>query len=307
MHRWILFFILGLYLPAFAQEMRYDTLRLFYPIDKTELEAVHKTRLDSLSVLLNRSKKVKISITGYADYLGTNPHNVDLSVSRALKVKDYLASKGFDTNRISHCDGKGALSPDAVKNKREKGIPLHRRVDVVVGWLVGKKPPPKSKKEEVQGKPLPRKLSQLDLANMKTGDNIVVDNLNFIGGRHVLMTQSYPTLKKLATLLNDKPLLKIEIQGHICCDSFAIDGYDSDTRTNTLSVNRAKYVYDQLINTGIDSTRLTYRGFGGKFRLIKDERTGDDQAANRRVEIKIMSTGNEETDGNAKSLTPKTK
>ena len=133
----------------FAQDIRYDTVKLFYPIDKTELEASHQKKLDSILLMLNRSKKVKISITGYADFLGTNPHNVDLSVERANKVKKYLATKGFDTTRVSECGGRGALS-GITKNKKDKGVPEHRRVDVVVGWLVGKKPVPKVLKPKAQ-------------------------------------------------------------------------------------------------------------------------------------------------------------
>ena len=123
----------------------------------------------------------------------------------------------------------------------------------------------------------------------KTGDQLILRNLNFIGGRHVLMSYSLPLLTDLLQTMRDHPQLKIEVQGHICCERNGGDGYDYDTGTRDLSVQRAKFVCDYLIQNGIDPARLSYRGFGSSRKLYTDEINAEQQAANRRVEIKILN------------------
>ena len=46
--------------------------------------------------------------------------------------------------------------------------------------------------------------------------------------------------------------LKIEIQGHICCQYDGKDGADLSTGIENSSVARAKNVYDYLIENGIE-------------------------------------------------------
>ncbi|MER3497850.1 MAG: hypothetical protein C4308_04060 [Chitinophagaceae bacterium] len=120
------------------------------------------------------------------------------------------------------------------------------------------------------------------------GDNIVLKNLNFFGGRHVLLPGSEETLEELLALLNRKPNLKIEIQGYVCCTPASSDGLDLDTKKPDLSVQRAKMVYDYLVEMGIEKTRLSYKGFGGNNKIIEDENTEYNRMLNRRVEIKIV-------------------
>ncbi len=86
----------------------------------------------------------------------------------------------------------------------------------------------------------------------------------------------------------DNLQLAIEIQGHICCEENGIDGFDSDLRTRDLSVQRAKTVYNYLVENGIDEGRLSYRGFGSSQKVTRDESTLEQQMKNRRVEIKII-------------------
>jgi outer membrane protein OmpA-like peptidoglycan-associated protein len=94
--------------------------------------------------------------------------------------------------------------------------------------------------------------------------------------------------KVLLTTLESYPNLEIEIQGHICCTNDGKDGYDNSTGTPNLSVNRAKAVFDYLVERGIDAQRLTYKGFGSSNKLVR-EFTEEDRITNRRVEIKILN------------------
>lgn len=278
------FFILSfcfLVISVSAQEFRNDTVRVFFPNDRMELSQQALNSLDSLLPMILRNKKAPLRIEGYADYTGTPGRNEYLSSGRALSVKQYLVNKGIDSLRLANSKGMGTIEPKQ-KPQNLTGIPQHRKAELIVQWPVAKK--------NVAKKPVSKKPeTTLNLEKMKVGEKIVLPNVNFEPGRHFLLSQSYPVLSEVSKILKEHPNIKIEIQGHICCDSVSADGYDSDTKTNELSLNRAKYVYSQLNKMGIDSTRMTYKGFGGKVRLKKAELTTMDQMRNRRVEIKIIS------------------
>jgi len=86
----------------------------------------------------------------------------------------------------------------------------------------------------------------------------------------------------------ENPTLEIEIHGHICCMAGPEDGLDIDTKTEDLSVNRARAIYEYLIKNGIEPQRLKYKGFGHSRPLIYPEDTEERRTTNRRVEIKIV-------------------
>ena len=56
--------------------------------------------------------------------------------------------------------------------------------------------------------------------------NIVLNNVNFIGGRHILLPTSIPILENILETMKKYPTLEVEIQGHICCAAYkrTIDG-----------------------------------------------------------------------------------
>ena len=88
--------------------------------------------------------------------------------------------------------------------------------------------------------------------------------------------------------MRENPSLVIEIQGHICCIGSG-DGPDfDDNNRNVLSVNRAKAVYEYLVQNGIEKSRLSYAGFGADSKLVWPENTEAARESNRRVEIKIL-------------------
>ena len=115
----------------------------------------------------------------------------------------------------------------------------------------------------------------------KVGDKLRLKNLNFYGGTDKITTESEPELNKLIDILNNKPNLKIEIQGHICCYNEAF---------NELSHQRAAAVYHYLVKRGISKKRLAATGFGGSRPIHKIPENDEwEREANRRVEIEIKA------------------
>jgi outer membrane protein OmpA-like peptidoglycan-associated protein len=80
--------------------------------------------------------------------------------------------------------------------------------------------------------------------------------------------------------MNQYPTLKIEISGHT-------DNVGDAEYNQRLSVARAKAVVDYLISKGIDSSRLSYVGYGFSKPIAPND-TEEGRRLNRRSEFKII-------------------
>ena len=111
--------------------------------------------------------------------------------------------------------------------------------------------------------------------------------VNFQPGLRYFLPGVEAVLDAFAESLKKMPNIKIELQGHICCQPFPGDGQDNDTGLNNLSEARAKAVYDFLVKGGIGPNRLRYKGMGNYFPKVNPEITEADRIANRRVEAVV--------------------
>jgi len=96
----------------------------------------------------------------------------------------------------------------------------------------------------------------------------------------VYLPSSESILTTLLNYLQGNSEIKISIEGHT-------DDTGTEQYNDVLSLNRAKSVYNWLIDKGIDSSRLSFTGFG-KSRPIFSEKDEDHRALNRRVEVRII-------------------
>ena len=77
------------------------------------------------------SLEVVIAVGHTDSQEATNDVNrLRLSINRAEAVKDYLASKGIERNRV-YTEGKGATQP-AASNATQEGRAKNRRVEIEV-------------------------------------------------------------------------------------------------------------------------------------------------------------------------------
>jgi outer membrane protein OmpA-like peptidoglycan-associated protein len=267
------FFLIIFNLTSYSQ---YDTLSVYFDFDKPAIKSTQKIKISSFLVR-NEKQIEEIKILGYADFKGSVEYNINLSQNRADNIYNYLLSFGVSSKKIILCTGKGKLpSRDTEKDRYFK-----RRVDII--YKSKNNNQNKQQIEKAESKPQSNKLAE-SIEKAQKGDKLVLENMYFIGGRHYLLPTSDPAKQKLLILMKDNPKLKIEIQGHICCQAGG-DGRDIDTGEDNLSVTRAKYIYDYLISKGINKDRLRYKGFGSD-RLL--EGTTIHNPRNRRVEIMII-------------------
>ncbi len=98
---------------------------LYFKVDSFNLMSDQENRLDSLTRMLRKINDVRIKITGYTDATGSETHNLELSMKRAVAVSDYLISRGIPGSRVK-AEGKSDANPVA-DNSTEKGRSQNRR------------------------------------------------------------------------------------------------------------------------------------------------------------------------------------
>jgi outer membrane protein OmpA-like peptidoglycan-associated protein len=258
-------------LPGWAQSP--SSIQVHFAFDKWELTTSSKATLDSLTDSLDIADRIELH--GHCDAIGGNAYNDQLSAKRVQAVNKYLLSIGWERQDIKVVQAHGKNIP-LNKNLSPEERSLNRRVEIKIIHAQGNK-----------GKSLTEKLAD---STLTTGTNIVLRNINFVGGMHQFLRESAPMLVELLDAMNAYPKLVIRIEGHICCNPSPGDGLDLETAITNLSEARAKAVKDYLVRNDIAPDRVFYKGFGHSSPIYPyPEKTEEERTQNRRVEIKIIS------------------
>ncbi len=105
------------------------TLNIQYESGSFEPDQTAKQNLDELVTTMQAYPNLKIDVNGYTDALGSASGNQKLSQKRADAVRDYLASKGIPTERIT-ATGFGEENPVS-DNGTAEGRQKNRRIEIV--------------------------------------------------------------------------------------------------------------------------------------------------------------------------------
>lgn len=114
---------------------------------------------------------------------------------------------------------------------------------------------------------------------------IVLDNIYYDFNKWNIRNDAKPTLIELSEILKQNPNIKIQLSSHTDCRG-------KNSSNLKLSQKRAQSAVDYLISLGIDSSRLTAKGYGEEFPAIgcKCQNCSDDEhQANRRTTFKIVN------------------
>ncbi len=120
----------------------------------------------------------------------------------------------------------------------------------------------------------------IGLKKLSVGNKIVLNNIFFDLDKATLRSESTAELERLIKLMKDNPTIVIEIGGHT-------DSQGSNQYNQSLSERRAKAVVDYLIKGGINSSRMTWKGYG-ETKPIATNATPEGRQKNRRTEFKII-------------------
>lgn len=112
-----------------------------------------------------------------------------------------------------------------------------------------------------------------------TLEKYIPKNILFEKSKSIMLAESAPELDRLAGFLLRNPKYKLHIEGHT-------DHIGNAAKNQTLSEQRAQTVANYLIGKGIDSQRITSKGYGDTRPLVR-EAAGVPNEKNRRVEFFI--------------------
>lgn len=263
---------------GFAQQK--DSFSVYFNFAKFNITEQAKARLDSF-ISTSEGSGITLELHGHCDNRGSNRYNDRLSLQRVSAIQHYLEDHQISGSVFSITSGHGKRQP-VNNNSSETERLQNRRVDIIITRAAGTGTVIPNEKEKGISE-------QLEDTAVKSGTNLVLKNINFIGARHQLLPESYPVLQDLLKAMNRNKSLVIEIQGHICCLPGNVDGFDEETATNNLSELRAKAIWEYLTANGIAAERLSYVGLGHSQPIYSyPETTETQRKLNRRVEIKII-------------------
>ncbi len=243
-----------------AQENTFKSV--YFEFDKSNL---NKNEINTIIDFVNSPNFLQydaIQLYGYCDDRGSESYNDNLSEKRVLTVQEILLSNGISQNKIFICEGKGRvnLDKDTVKNL-EKTRYKNRRVDMIF---------------------IKKSVYTFIPENPKLGDLILLERVNFEMGSSALSVGAKKELDRMIISLQKHKSLRFEIKGHVCCTSRQyLDAIDKENQDRNLSLNRAKNVFMYLRSKGISPYRMSYKGYGNRFPLGKED------ALDRRVEFLI--------------------
>jgi len=248
----------------FAIVSAQDKTEVFFAFDRYDLAASEQQKLESW---IGQHPKAEINaIYGYCDRIGTLQYNDSLSVKRAFAVADFLRIRNVLLSENVVIKGYGEDFMQAKELSANRKVAVHYAV-----------PAPTENPKPADG--LKKKIIEA-----KVGEKIRLPNFNFFNMSDQLVPRSRPVLEELLAIMKDNPGVRIEIQGHICCQTVREKDY------SYVSTQRAKAVYDFLTQNGIDSKRLAYRGFGVSRPLHPiPEKNEKEQDENRRVEVEVLA------------------
>jgi outer membrane protein OmpA-like peptidoglycan-associated protein len=246
----ITIYFLLVFTSLFAQEK----VELFFDFNQNQPNFNSENRLNQW-IKENPTSEI-YKVEGYCDTVDSKNYNLKLAERRISSVENYLKEnqiKISDSVRKITFGEDFNFSSNQAENRK-----------VVFYYVVNSNT--KSLSDKVK--------------NAKKGELLNLKGMNFYNMSDVILPESEPVLTELLQIMSANPTLKIEIQGHICCNPLEVQD---------ISTKRAKTVYDFLIKNGIEKNRMTFKGFASSRPIYPlPEQNEDERIANRRVELLIL-------------------
>ncbi len=244
------------------------------------LKTAHGNRICIYTVLVGDDEGGKNLLSQIAGVTGCGKAVTadSLATGSAMNafVRDVLLAGQVDSDGDGVIDAKDKCpnTPRGVKVDMS-GCPLDSDKDGVPDYKDKCPGTPRGVKVDDKGCPLPVPTKSAEVTAEGTW---IYKDIQFEINKADLRQSSFPVLNEIVEALKAQPGLNIEIQGHT--DSTGAHDYNVG-----LSQRRAQSVKAYLVSKGIDSGRMTTKGYGPD-RPIASNTTKEGRARNRRVEVK---------------------
>ena len=275
MNRCICFLLLILPVFCFSQKQ----FEVFFDFNK---DFPNQSSILTINEWMASHKNIEITkLLGYCDSIDTKNYNKKLAERRIESVRKLLEKNGLKFNKNLE---KIAIGKDFKQSK----IQAENR-KVIISYIKPETDTLTGLNDSIPFFSLElSKIVDIEKATLEAkfqtnskGDLIRIYGIQFYLNSTKIIEMSEPMLKELLRIMYVNPKLKIEIQGHICCQF--VNDYSG------LSTLRAKTIYKYLIKNNINKLRLRYVGFGTLKPIYKiPEQNKMEEQGNRRVEILIL-------------------
>ena len=248
----------------FSQQTQDAKLNLFFEVNKHNITAKHFLLIDSA---ITSKQFVVTCIKGFADSTGSLAYNMALSQKRALTVSRLFTDNYYaDSIPVEFFGEKNAGSAEMV---------FDRRVEI---WF--------------------KKIIPAEVINAdeKTKEDTValiekyeISNIYFLPDQPIVDPTSFFAVDDAAKYLKRFPGCSFEIVGHVnyvTPPSFLNDPKYLEP-LQILSEQRAKTIYELLLERGIPAENMKHKGVGNTQMVFKNPQNDSEKRKNMRVEILI--------------------
>jgi outer membrane protein OmpA-like peptidoglycan-associated protein len=200
-------------------------------------------------------------VTGYADSVGNLEYNRTLSKKRALFAYQVLRSHKVPVdNEISYKGEEFEQDSDIKKN---------RKVEIIAYKIVTGQ-------------------NYVSVAADSVIESFDLHNVFFVPDRPIIVQESIQRLPPLAAKLKAYNNVHFEIVGHVNYQSKSDSAFLKDLFK--LSEQRARVIYEYLIEHGVPADLLRYKGVGNTQPVVADPTNDDERKKNMRVQILVIKT-----------------
>jgi outer membrane protein OmpA-like peptidoglycan-associated protein len=99
-----------------SDDDKFVVSKIFYGYKSSDVNEESAKELDKLVLILQKNKGIGIELTSHTDSIGSDEYNMRLSQERAQKARQYIISKGINSNKIT-AKGMGEKEPIAPNSK----------------------------------------------------------------------------------------------------------------------------------------------------------------------------------------------
>jgi OOP family OmpA-OmpF porin len=239
------------------ERMKYCiTLNIEYDINKADIRPQYYDEVARVGDFMKKYPTTTAVIEGYADEVGSDDYNIQLSQRRAESVVKFLENKfGIAPSRLS-AKGYGKTRPIA-DNASDAGKQKNRRIDAIIDCAIDVK--------ELASPP--ERLCMTLKVEFATDSAEIQARYN-------------GEVNKVGEYMKKYPTTTAVIEGHT-------DNIGSSELNMRLSQKRAENVVTYLVdNFGIEHSRLSAKGYGSTRRIAYNN-TPEGRQKNRRINAVI--------------------
>ncbi len=220
-----------------------------------------------------------IGLVGHTDTVGSTDYNLQLSARRIEYVRSVLSEiTKKEPLKVSPMGERFAHQVPGKDAGASRRVDIIYRRKTVLPEVIRKTP--ESAAPVTPRKKAPSMEEQLEhFVNQSDSDeHLNIDlQIHFFGGEATMLPESGDVMNELLRVLKEYPELTIRIHGHVCCGP-----------EPRLALERAKTVYQFLIDNKIAPDRMEYLGHSNLQPRVWPEKNEKDRIANRRVTIEFM-------------------